>query len=370
MDYNILVINPGSTSDEIGYYAGDKTVFELSISYAPRDLAPFENGNVVALSPLKKTLILSALARYKVELKDINAVIGRGGIIKPVESGVYAVNDAMLKDLNAAAYGNHTTNLGGILARELALSAGCQAFIADPPVIDEMNALARYGGIPELPRKSVYHALNQKRVARLTAQKLNKKYEDCNFVVLHAGGGVSAGAHSGGKVIDVNNSLNGEGPMTPQRAGTLPACGLAQMCFDGKLSKEEIFLKIKGRGGMIAHTGTNNFKELRDFIKSGNKDSGSLIVCSREEAETFRDAMIYQFAKYVAYTAAALEGKIDALIFTGGLTYDDYLVSELKRKTRWLCANAFVYPGSDEKAALREAALGALREPLSVKEYK
>ncbi len=370
MNYNILVINPGSTSDDIGYYRGGQAVFEIALSYSPGELAPFENKNIAEMAPLKKQLILETLAKHNVPLKEINAVIGRGGLTKPVQSGVYDVNPAMLEVLKSGKYGQHASNLGGILASEIAGAAGCPAFTTDPVVVDEMQPLARYSGMPELPRISIFHALNQKRVAHLTAQKLNKKYEDCKFVILHAGGGVSVGAHLNGRVIDVTNALDGEGPMSPQRSGTVPTGAFAKMCLSGKYTPQQIALKIKGRGGMVAHTGTNSFKELREFIESGVKAQSSSITCTREEAKTFADAMIYQFTKYIGYMAAALEGGIDAVIITGGLAYNKYVTDAVKQKTQWICKNTFIYPGSDEKAALKEAACAALKDPKIVKEYK
>ncbi|MDR0645530.1 MAG: butyrate kinase [Elusimicrobiota bacterium] len=370
MQHNILVINPGSTSDDIGYYRGEQTVFDLKINYSPKELAPFEGKNVTETAPMKKEMILGLLKKHNVDIKEINAVIGRGGLVKPLKGGAYYVNDAMLADLKNGTQGVHASNLGGILARDIAGEAGCPSFISDAVVVDELSPLARYSGMPEIPRVSIFHALNQKRVAFLTAQKLNKKYEECRFVVMHAGGGVSVGAHINGRVEDVNNGLDGEGPMTPQRAGTLPTASLAKLCYSGKYTLSELYLKIKGHGGIYAYTGTYDMRELSKFIDTGEKTDNSVINCSRETAKRVRDAMIYQFIKYIGCMAAAAEGRLDAVILTGGLMGNPYIRETLKKKISWINAPIFVYPGSDEKAALREAATRALDNSATINEYK
>ncbi|MDR0734363.1 MAG: butyrate kinase [Elusimicrobiota bacterium] len=369
MPYNILVINPGSTSDDIGYYRANETVFEVRIDYSPKDLQPFEDKNVTEMAPLKERMILSHLKDHNVDLKEIDAVVGRGGLIKPVRGGAYYVNDAVLRDLKQGLQGMHPSNLGGILAHDIAVKAGCPSLISDAVVVDELCPLARYTGLPDLPRVSIFHALNQRRVAFLTAEKLGKKYEDCRFVVLHGGGGVSVGAHINGRVADVNNGLDGEGPMTPQRTGTLPTGALVRLCYSGTFTFPEMYLKIKGRGGMYAYTGTHNMKELSAFIDTGEKPADSHIFCARAQAKEARDALIYQFAKYIGYMAAAAEGGLDGIILTGGLMFDGYISKTLQKKVSWM-GPVFVYPGSDEKAALREAAARALDNPSAINEYK
>ncbi|MDR0953353.1 MAG: butyrate kinase [Elusimicrobiota bacterium] len=369
MSYNILVINPGSTSDDIGYYRGQTPVFELRLDYSTEDLAPFENKNIAEMAPLKKKVILEKLKEYNIPLSEINAVAGRGGLTKPIEGGAYYVNDLMLEDLKSAKYGVHASNLGGILAREIADEAGCISLISDAVVVDELNPLARYTGMPELKRIAIAHALNQRRVAFLTAKKLGKPYEDCRFVIMHAGGGVSIGVHIGGKIVDVNNALEGEGPMSPQRSGTLPVADFARLCYSGKYTFPQMYLKIKGRGGLFAYTGTQSMKDVREFAETGKKPAGANITCTREQAQEIIDAMIYQFMKYIGYMAAVAEGKLDGVILTGGLMYGESLREALKQKVSWI-APVFVYPGSDEKAALREAAVRALDNPAAIKEYK
>ncbi len=366
---NILVINPGSTSDDIGYYSGDKTVFEVRLEYSTADMAPYEDKNVAEMAPLKKKIILDYLKNHKINLKEINAVMGRGGLTKHTESGTFYVNAAMLKDLREGFLGIHPCNLGGILAHEIAKEAGCVAMITDPEVVNEMYPEAQYTGMPSLQRIPIFHALSQRRVAFHTAAKLNKPYEECRFVIIHAGGGVTIGTHINGRIVDVTNGLDGEGPMTPQRSGTLPTGAFARLCYSGIYTRPQMALKIKGHGGLYAYTGTQDLREISAFIKTGDKTKAPHIICTQEKAKEVVDAMIYQFAKYIAYMAAPAEGRLDAVILTGAVMYDDYVRKTLEKKVRWL-APVFSYPGSDEKAALREAAVRALNNPAMIKEYK
>ncbi len=369
MAFNILVINPGSTSDDIGYYRGDKPVFEVTVRYSIADLEPYEGKNVTEQLPLRRKLILDYLLDHKVQLKEIDAVIGRGGFIRSVEGGVYAVNDKMVRDLETGKYGGiHPSNLGGILARDIARYAGCPSFIANPVVIDELQPLARYSGMPENPRISIFHALSQKRVARLIADKLGKPYEKLNCIVCHGGGGISIGAHRQGRVVDVTNGYEGDGPMTPQRSGSIPCAKLMQMCFSGEFTEQEIRLKLRGKGGLVAYTGTSDVKELEEFIQTGKKRPGSLISCTPQKAKLALDAMIYQMVKYIGSMAVVLEGKVDFIALTGGLMYSNYIPHEIGRYVSWI-APMYVFPGSEEKDALRVAATRALDDPKIVKKY-
>ena len=369
MDYNILVINPGSTSDDIGYYRGEKPVFEVTVRYSLTDLEPYEGKNVTEQLPLRRKLILDYLLDHKVPLEEIDAVIGRGGFIRSVEGGVYAVNDKMIQDLETGRYGGiHPSNLGGILAREIAQYAGCPSFIANPVVIDELQPVARYSGMPENPRISIFHALSQKRVARLIADKLGKPYEEVNCIVCHGGGGITVGAHRKGKVVDVNNGYEGDGPMTPQRSGCTPGAGLVQMCFSGKYTLRDMRLKMRGKGGLVAYTGTSDVKDLEEFIRTGEKRPGSLITCTQEEAQLAEDAMMYQISKYIGSMAVVLEGRVDFIALTGGLMYSKYIPQEIGRYVGWI-APMYVFPGSEEKDALRVAARRALMNPKIVQEY-
>ena len=368
MDYNILVINPGSTSDDIGYYRGEKPVFEVTVRYSPAALEPYEGRNVTEQLPLRRKLILDYLLDHKVPLEEIDAVIGRGGLVHPLQGGVYAVNDLMIADLSSGKYGSHSSNLGGILAREIAQYAKCPSFIANPVVIDEMQPLARYSGMPENPRISIFHALSQKRVARLVADNMGRPYEEVNCIVCHGGGGVSIGAHQRGKVIDVTNGFEGDGPMTPQRSGSTPNAELVKMCFSGKYTPRDIHLKLRGKGGVAAYTGTSDIKELEEFIRTGNKRPGSLISCSQEEAQLSEDAMIYQMSQYIGAMAVVLKGNVDFIALTGGLMFSKYIPQEIAKYVGWI-APLYVFPGSEEKDALRVAAKRALDNPKIVQQY-
>lgn len=369
MQPNILVINPGSTSDDIGYYRGEKAVFEVTVRYSITDLEPYEGKNVTEQIPLRRKLILDYLIDHNVPLEEIHAVIGRGGFIRSVEGGVYAVNDQMVQDLQSGRYGGiHPCNLGGILAREIAQYAHCPSFIANPVVIDEMQPLARYSGMPENPRLSIFHALNQKRVARLISEKTERKYEEINCIVCHGGGGISVGAHKRGKVIDVSNGYEGDGPMTPQRSGSVPGAYLADMCYSGKYTRQDIHLKMRGKGGLVAYTGTSDVKDLEEFISTGKKRPGSLINCSPQQAKEAVDAMIYQVSKEIGAQAVVLEGDVDFIALTGGLMFSKYIPLEIARQVDWI-APIYVFPGSEEKDALRDAARRALQDPSIIKHY-
>ncbi len=302
-------------------------------------------------------------------MEEIDAVIGRGGFIKSVSGGVYEVNEQMIQDLSTGAHGGiHPCNLGGILASEIARVSQCPSFIANPVVIDELQPLARCSGMPENPRISIFHALSQKRVARIIAEKTGKKYTDVNCIVCHGGGGITVGAHCKGRVIDVNNGYEGDGPMTPQRSGGVPSSGLVKMCFSGKYTERDMKLKLRGKGGLVAYTGTSDVKDLEEFIRTGIKRPGSMIFCTREQAEEARDAMIYQIAKDIGSMAAVLKGKVDFIALTGGLMYSKTIPQKLGEYIGWL-APLYVFPGSEEKVALREAAQRALQDPSIVKRY-
>jgi len=370
-EFNILVINPGSTSDEVSFYRGETLVFHKVARYSPETLRPYEKQKVTAQYAFRKDMVLNALKENNVELKDVHAVIGRGGLLRPIESGTYAVNEKMMSDLKDGLMGDHPSNLGGILAKNIADTCGARSFIADPVVVDELAAPARYSGMPENPRVSIFHALNQKRVGRHAARSLGKPYEECNFIIMHGGGGVSVGAHKQGRVVDVNNALDGDGPFTPQRSGGVPAGGLVKMCFSGKYTLADMKLKLKGRGGMIAYTGTSDMLALEKYILTGEVVPGCGLdpaLVSGEKAREAVLAMAYQMAKEIAAMTAVLEGKVDAVVLTGGLAYDKIIVPELKRRIGWI-APVIVFPGGDEMSALRNAAAACLRHPKKVREY-
>ncbi|HNT97062.1 MAG TPA: butyrate kinase [Elusimicrobiales bacterium] len=368
---NILVINPGSTSDEVSYYRGKDLVFHKTVRYSPAELAPYEREKITAQFDLRKKMVLRALQEHGVDPKEMHGVIGRGGLVKPIEGGVYAVDEALLADLREGVLGDHSSNLGGILAHDIAGPLGIPSFIADPVVVDELDPLARYSGMPENPRISIFHALNQKRCGRHAARQLGKPYEECRLIIMHGGGGISVGAHRDGRVVDVNNALNGDGPFTPQRSGGVPAGGLVGMCFNGKYSRQDMMLKLKGQGGLVAYTGTSDCIALEKYILNGEVKEGAGLdpaKISREKAKEAVLAMAYQIAKEIGAMACALEGKVDAVVLTGGLAYDKIIVEELKKRVSWI-APVLSYPGGDEMAALRIAAEKGILHPDLVKKY-
>ena len=370
---NILVVNPGSTSDEVAFFRGEEQVFHSIVRHNSSDLKPFDRQKITAQFQFRKDLVMGVLKENNVALDDLHAVIGRGGLLKPLPSGTYRVNERMVNDLRIGAMGDHSSNLGGLIAYEIAEVAKIPAYIADPVVVDELEPLARYSGMPENPRRSIFHALNQKRVARLAAAKLGRLYEECRLIVMHGGGGISIGAHREGRVVDVNNALDGDGPFTPQRSGGVPSGGLARMCFSGHYNLDDIKLKIKGRGGLVAYTGTSDVVAIKKYIagepvpEKSNLDAGKV---SPEAAKECLLAMAYQVAKEIGAMAAALEGKVDAIVLTGGLAYDeDYIVPAIRERVEWI-APVMTFPGGDEMRALRDAAARALADPGSVKAYQ
>lgn len=356
MKYKILSINPGSTSTKFGVYENEKVIALQTIRHSAEELKDYAKISDQFL--FRKNLILSALIKDEIAIDDFHAVVGRGGIVKPVEAGVYEINDALKKDLSDAAYGEHASNLGGLIAAEIAAEIpGCRAFIADPVVVDELRDVARVTGLPEIERKSIFHALNQKAMGRKYAQENDKQYEELNLIIAHMGGGISVAAHKNGKVIDVNNAVDGDGPFSPERAGGLPTGKLVELCFSGKYTLPEVKKMLNGKGGLIAHLGINEAHVAQERIEKGDK-----------HAEMAMNAMIYNIAKEIGAMSAVLQGKIDAIILTGGIAYNQYVIGNLKPMISYL-APIVVYPGEDEMAALAMNGLRILRGE-TVKEYK
>lgn len=351
----ILVINPGSTSTKIAVYEDETPLFVRNIRHAVDELAAFEE--VTDQFEFRKSLVLNELKAEGIPLQ-FDAIIGRGGLVKPISGGVYEVNEAMRND-TVHAMRKHACNLGGLIADELAKSLpGCRAFIADPGVVDELNDVARISGSPLLPRITIWHALNQKAIARRFAAEHHTRYEDIDLIICHLGGGISIAVHQHGRAIDANNALDGEGPFSPERAGTLPAGQLIDLCFSGKLTKEELKKRISGRAGLMAHLGTTDIPLIIKSIEEGD-----------EHAALVLDAMIYNVAKGVGAASTVLSGKMDAILLTGGIAHCDYVISRLKERISFL-APIYIYPGEDEMEALALNALGALRGQLSVLIYE
>jgi butyrate kinase len=353
----ILAINPGSTSTKFSLFEEDELVFEKSLRHSSEELKKYER--ITDQFHFRKDLIMNELSERKIDLEKIAAVVGRGGLVKPIESGIYRVNKRMKEDLAAGILGQHASNLGGLIADEIASSlCYASAFIVDPVVVDELHPIARLSGHPEIERKSIFHALNQKAVSRLYAASINRKYEDLNLIVAHMGGGISVGAHKKGKVIDVNNALNGDGPFSPERSGGLPSGQLADLCFSGRFSHNQLKLMITGKGGMVAYLGTNSFMDVCKLAENGD-----------EKAILVREAASYQIGKEIGALAAVLKGEVDAIILTGGMAFQDSNIKSIKSMVSFI-ADIVVYPGEDELKALAYNGLLALDGKIEIKTYE
>lgn len=353
--FNILLINPGSTSTKIELFEGEKQIFSIKLSHSSEELSPY--ARVAHQYEFRKNIVLSALKEHQYSLKKLDAVVGRGGLLKPITSGTYEVSENMLHDLKEATFGEHASNLGGIMAFEIAKEAGCKSFIVDPVVVDELDDIARLSGNPHIPRISIFHALNQKAVGRKAANDLKKKYEDINLIVVHMGGGISVGMHRKGRVVDVNNALDGEGPFSPERSGGVPIGQLTKLCFSGKFTEKEIKSQITGKGGLVAYLGTNDAKKVQERFEKGDK-----------EATLIYSAMAYQIAKEIGQLATVVEGKVDAICLTGGLAYDKNLTGMIEKRVSFI-TKVMTYPGEGEMESLKSGALRVLSGEDTAKRY-
>lgn len=355
MEYRILVINPGSTSTKIGVFDNEKTVFEKIVRHDSYEIQKF--NNIIDQYEFRKKTILESLDSEGMNLSKFSAVCGRGGLLRPIEGGTYWVNQEMLEDLKNGYAGKHASNLGGILAYEIADSLNIPSFIVDPVVVDELSDLARISGFSLIERKSIFHALNQKAVARRVAKELGNTYEELRLIVVHMGGGITVGVHEHGKVVDVNNGLHGDGPFSPERAGTVPAGDLVQLCFSGNYYREEIMKKLVGEGGLVGYLGTSDAIMIEKMIEKGN-----------EKAKLIYEAMAYQIAKEIGSASAVLKGEVDAIILTGGLAYGKEFVRKITKRISWI-ADCIVKPGENELQALAEGALRVLHGEEEAKIY-
>jgi len=353
----ILAINPGSTSTKIAVYHNEDPVFVKNIKHSREEIEQYDN--VADQLEFRKQLIIKELNDAEVSDDHVRAVVGRGGLVKPIESGVYEVNDAMRHDLNNSPLGEHASNLGGLIAEQIANSLpNARAFITDPVVVDEMEDLARVSGHPKFERISIFHALNQKAVAHQHAKTTLATYEDLHLIVAHLGGGISVGAHKRGRVIDVNQALDGEGPFSPERSGHLPMGDVVKLCFSGEYSLKEVKKMITGQGGLVAYLGTNDAYEVEQRMRAGD-----------EKAELIYSAMAYQVSKEIGAMAAVLEGDVDGILLTGGIAHDRWFISEIVKRVERFGA-VHVYPGEDEMKALATNALRVLRGEMELKIYK
>jgi butyrate kinase len=353
----ILVINPGSTSTKIAIYDNSVCTFLKTIRHPHEELESY--NSIVDQFDFRKNLILDELQHDRIDLKSVNIIISRGGLTYPLKSGVYFINELMVEHCRKGVMGEHASNLGSMIAFDIArMNPGTVALIADPVVTDEMDEIARVSGHPLFKRLSIFHALNQKATARQHANKLGKKYEELNLIVAHLGGGISVGVHHKGRVIDVNNALNGEGPFSPERSGTLPAGQLVDLCFSGKYTREELMSMITGEGGLFAYLHTNDARQIEIAASSGD-----------DKAAFYLEAMAYQTSKIIGEMSTVLKGKIDGILITGQIAYNWDLMKQIRERVDFI-APVFVYAGQDELKALAMNALMVAREEIIPKKYE
>ena len=337
-----LIINPGSTSTKIGVFEDETLLFEETLRHSTEEISQY--ASIVDQKDFRKEIITNVLAAKDFDIKSLDVIVGRGGMLKPIPGGTYAVTDELLADLKVGVQGQHASNLGGIIAREIGDAIGVPSYIVDPVVVDELMPIARYSGVPEFPRVSVFHALNQKAVAKRYAKEQGVPYESINLIVVHMGGGVSVGAHEKGRIIDVFNALDGDGAFSPERAGGVPSGALIKMCFSGKYTEKEVYSKIVGKGGFNAYLGTNDMRQVNKMALEDPK------------AAEIEEAFLLQVAKDMGSMACVLNGKVDQIIVTGGIAYNKDVIDVLKERAGWI-APFTVYPGEDELLALAQGAL-------------
>ena len=355
MSVKSLIINPGSTSTKIGVFEDETLLFEETLRHSTEEIAQY--ASIVDQKDFRKQIILDLLKEKDFDIRSLQVIVGRGGMLKPIPGGTYAVSDDLLHDLKIGKQGQHASNLGGILAREIGDEIGVPSYIVDPVVVDELMPIARYSGVPELPRTSVFHALNQKAVAKRYAKEKGVSYESLNLIVVHMGGGVSVGAHEKGRVIDVFNALDGDGAFSPERAGAVPSGALIRMCFSGEYTEKEVYKKIVGGGGFNAYLGTNDMRDVAKMIDEGDT-----------HADEVREAFILQVCKNIGSMSCVLKGKVDAIIVTGGIAYNKAVVDKMEERAGFI-APFTVYPGEDELLALAQGALRVLIGEEKAMEY-
>lgn len=353
--YRILVINPGSVATKLGIFENKVCLVEKRIQHNEEELKKFPT--VMDQWSFRKTAILDELHKEGINLSKFHAVCGRGGLLRPIAGGTYLVNAKMLEDLRLGFNGAHPSNLGGLIANEIAAGLNIPAYIVDPVVIDEFKEISRFSGFPELPRKSIFHALNQKAVARRVAEEMEVGYKNSNIIVAHMGGGITIGAHQNGRVIDVNNGLHGEGPFTPDRAGTVPAGDLLSLCFSGLYTEDELMRRLIGAGGLKAYLETSELPEVEKRIDKGDK-----------KAELVYDAMAYQIAKEIGAMAVVLKGKVDAIALTGILAESKRFTDAIIARIDWI-SDVSIYPGEKDLQALAEGTYRVLMGEEKAKTY-
>lgn len=353
MNYRILAINPGSTSTKIALYENGKEIFCNTLEHPAKELEKY--NKIQEQFEMRKDVVLSFLKEKGYDIRELSAVVGRGGMVPHVKSGAYKINDIMVDRLKNNPVIEHASNLGALIAHEIASSIGVSAFIYDSVRVDELKPIARISGMPDIPRESTSHALNSRAMAMKVAKKYRKKYSDMNFIVAHLGGGISLSAHEKGKMVDV--MPDDEGPFSPERAGRVPCKALIDLCYSGKYDKTTMSRKLRGNGGLKAYLNTNDAREVEKMIENGN-----------EEAKLIYEAMAYQIAKGIGEMAAVLEGNVDAIIITGGIAYSNLMTSWIIKRVEFI-APVEVMPGENEMESLALGVLRVLKGEEPAREY-
>lgn len=338
----VLVINPGSTSTKVALFAGENNVLQKNLTHSQEELSKFEK--ITDQFEYRKDIIIDWMETEGYSVEQLKAVVGRGGLLKPMPSGTYKVTDALIEDLKIGVQGEHASNLGGIIARSIAELNGVTSYIVDPVAVDEFHDVARISGIPQVKRRSLVHALNVRAISIGLANELGKSLEDLNLVVAHLGGGISVVPLAKGKMIDANNA-NEMGPFSPERSGGLPIGDLMKLAFSGDYTLKEMKDKTRGKGGIVAYLGTNDVREVESKIDAGD-----------EKAKLILDAMCYQIAKEIGSMAVVLKGQVDGVVLTGGIAYSDYVTQSISEMVEYI-AKVYVRPGEDEMKALNEGVM-------------
>ncbi len=357
MEYRVLAINPGSTSTKIAVYDDNTEVFTKTLRHDAEALEAF--GGIIEQYDYRKKLVLEAMTENNVDPSTLSAVVGRGGLMKAIAGGTYAVNEEMKKDLSdPALWGRiHASNLGAFISESIANDYNIPSFIVDPVVVDEFDEIARISGIPEIQRQSLFHALNIRYIARLLSEKLGKDLSECNMIGVHMGGGVSIAAIKEGRVVDVNNALLGMGAFSPQRAGALPIGDLIDMCYSGDYTKKELQGYLSKKAGFVAYLGTDDGRDVAEMIKNGD-----------EKAKLVQDAMCYQVAKEIGACATVMNGKVDLIFMSGGLVYNEMIVKSISDRVEFI-APIELFPGEKEMEALCQGGVRVLKGLEEAKVY-
>lgn len=343
--FKLLVINPGSTSTKVSYFDDEKEVYTEKLEHSLEELKKFQK--IFDQYEFRKDAVLKFLNNHSVDEKELNAIVGRGGVLRPISAGTYLINEKMIEDLRNAPV-EHASNLGPIIAYEIAKPLGIPAYTVDPVVVDEFSEIARITGLKEINRRSRFHALNTRYVAKKRAEMLGKKIEDFNFIVAHLGGGISIVAFEKGRAVDVNDPSS-SGSFSPERPGGLPSIDIVEICYSGKFTKNEIKKKLMGEGGIVSYLETNDLKEVERRIDNGDK-----------EAKLIFEAMAYQISKDIVANATVLKGKVDEIIFTGGMSKSKRLIDLISERVSFV-SNIFLFPGEMEQEALCFGALSVLK---------